>query len=84
MLAGAPPVPPSVFANRADRPSRLFNLHNPMAREKGPLGRKCPAPRKNHRKSVRPLRNAGKERAEQGYGENEKNWMLREGSGRRR
>lgn len=32
-----------------------------MAREKGPLDRKCLAPRKDHRKSVRPLRNAGKE-----------------------
>lgn len=32
-----------------------------MAREKGPLDRKCLVPRKDHRKSVRPLRNAGKE-----------------------
>lgn len=29
-------------------------------REKEPLGRKSLAPRKDHRKSVRPLRNAGK------------------------
>lgn len=50
--------PPSVFT---DRSSRSFNLHNPMAREERPLGRKCLAPRKDHRKSVRPLRNAGKE-----------------------
>lgn len=28
-----------------DRPSRSFNLHNLMAREKRPLGRKCPARR---------------------------------------
>ena len=32
-----------------------------MAREKGPLGQKCPALRKDHRKSIRPLWNAGKE-----------------------
>lgn len=51
----------SVFTSRSDRSSRSFNLHNPMAREERPLGRKCLASRKDHRKSVRPLRNAGKE-----------------------
>lgn len=47
-----------------------------MAREKGPLGRKCLVPRKDHRKSVRPLRNAGKEARGGGVRmreENEKN-----------